>query len=127
MLRPPSSVALVGSRNTASRAGGPAGAGPVALGRHRFDHRLGRHRRSGFSQDLDRSIELAELAIGFAAFGVLAGTEAFAGAADLAAFGAGAFFVDLGAVFFVGIVASLSDRGSKERASTNTVGAQEVS
>ncbi len=52
---------------------------------------------------------------------------AFTGEAGLAPFGAGAFLVDLGAVFFVGMVASLSDRGSKERASTNTVGAQEVS
>ena len=44
-----------------------------------------------------------------------------------AAFVVVAFLVDLGSVFFVGIVASLSGRGSKERASTNTVGAQEVS
>ena len=68
---------------------------------------------------------------GFAARGFLVGAAAFAGAEGLAAFAAafvaGVYLVDLGAVFFVGMVASLSDRGEQEGASTNTVGAQEVS
>ena len=37
----------------------PAGAGPVALRGHRFDHRLRRHRLARFGEDLDRCVELA--------------------------------------------------------------------
>ena len=61
----------------------------------------------------------------------MVGAAAFAGAEGLAAFAAafvaGAFFVVFGLVFLIGIAVSLSGRGSKERASTTTVGAQEVS
>jgi len=41
-----------------------AGAGPVGLGGHGFDHRLGGRRPAGFGEDFDCGIELAELPSG---------------------------------------------------------------